>query len=186
MTLISDHREARRLAEALSKPSLPFLGFSITELFAGIRAEWFPEISLPVHVFFVHRGPLACIVAEDARATIYIHQILNHSETPVEVMRHILKHELLHLRIRHREIDGKQTYHPPEFWEAERAISQERSAAWCWIWINLNDCIRLRRKEERIGVRSNWKSVWSNPMTSLEDCLKLSPRLPKQSEQVGL
>ena len=76
--------------------------------------------------------PLACICHHQGRATIYIHQVLNHTDTPVEVFHRIHKHELLHLVIR-RDVEGmtRMIRRNP----AGRAGNlPERSLAWAWLW----------------------------------------------------
>ena len=81
----------------------------------------------------------------------------------------IHKHELLHLVIPPREVEGTTRMHPPEFWEAEHTVCPERSIAWAWLWNNLGDCLKRRARLERIDVLRNWKKVWSVPKSSIED-----------------
>ena len=155
---------------ARRQPNLCFLPFAIDETLASIQASLFPEVSCPVGIFFVERGPLACVMLAEETADIYVHQVLNHGETPPEVISLICKHELLHLRIPPTEHDGVVVQHPSCFWEAERALCPERTAAWAWIWENLWDCLILRRKQERIDVRRRWKEVWGRPKVTIAEC----------------
>ena len=141
MSIITDIRESRKLKLARSQPNLSFLPFSASGLLAEIHADLFPDVGQTVQLFFVAKGPLACIAHASEYGSIYIHQLLNHSETPVAVIGLILKHELLHLRIPPTIEDGKKVQHPPTFWEAERAIAPERHSAWAWIWENLWSCL---------------------------------------------
>ena len=90
-----------------------------------------------------------------------MHQILNHSAVPIEIVDLICKHELLHLEVPPRVVDGKETNHPPEFWEREKAICPEREKSWEWIWRHLGSCLRHRPKLKEIDVTRNWKAVWS-------------------------
>ena len=170
--LITNSAEARRLARARAHPSLSLTAFSAAETLADVRTRLFPELSQQVDLYFVTRGPLACVYYEDSFATIYVHQLLNHGETPLDVMRLICKHELLHLRIPPAVKHGKEVYHPPEFWEAERAMCPERRPAWAWIWMNLAACLKRRPRKECIDVLLNWKQVWNEPKLDLAVCQK--------------
>jgi hypothetical protein len=96
----------------------------------------------------------------DSSSTIFIHQVFNHADTPIEVIDLICKHELLHLRIPPIIEGKKEIQHPPEFWEAEREICPERNLAWSWIWINLDGCLKKRPRLERIDVLPAWKRKW--------------------------
>jgi hypothetical protein len=136
-------------------------------MLADIHQRLFLEIDHEVRLEFVTRGPLACVVFSDKSAAIYIHQLLNHSDTPIEVISLLLKHELLHLRIPPSIIDGRRVQHPPQFWEAEQELCPERTAAWDWIWFNLYDCLKERPQLERIDVRRNWRNVWNRPKAGL-------------------
>lgn len=174
MSFISDINEARKLELARSQPTLNFLAFSPSKLLAEIHADLFPDVSHTVRVDFVTRGPLACIGHTGDSASIYIHQLLNHSDTPVEVIRVIFKHELLHLRIPPTGEAGKEVPHPPEFWAAERAISPERDTVWAWIWVNFAMCLKARPRQERIQVFANWKRIWSLPKSDISACVQMT------------
>ncbi len=170
MSFISDINEARKLELARSQPSLNFLAFSPSKLLAEIHTDLFPDVRHTVRVDFVTQGPLACIGHTGDSASIYIHQLLNHSETPFAVISSILKHELLHLRIPSTSENGKEVQHSPEFWAAEREIAPERHSAWAWVEINLWTCLRRRPKIQRIDVRPNWKKVWNYQKTDIAIC----------------
>lgn len=142
MTFLTDYKEQRKLARARIRPNLWFPSFSVLDTLARVRAEHFSELSATVHLYSVDRGPLFCVAFDDSLATIYVHQILNHSDTPVEVVTLICKHELLHIRIPPVVEGKKTTQHPPEFWAAEEAMCPERNCAWCWIWVNLALCLK--------------------------------------------
>lgn len=94
MPLFRDKPELLKLERARAQPHLSFTPYSVTETLEDIRSEHFPDIRKPVNIYFVNRGPLACIGDRGASATIYIHQILNHSDTPLDVIHLICKHEL--------------------------------------------------------------------------------------------
>lgn len=185
MSIVSDIKQARMLALARSQTNLAFLPFSASGLLSEIQADLFSEINQKVQVHFVSRGPLACIADTSESASIYIHQLLNHSETPVAVISLILKHELLHLRIPPRIIDKKEEQHPPEFWVAEKEIVPERNSAWAWIWVNLWSCLRRRPKLQQIDVRATWKKVWSQPKTDLASCQQATTDRLENAEDFG-
>ena len=124
MTVVSDITEIRKLTRCRTQPCLNFLPFAAHEMLADLHAHLFPDICHAIALYFVTRGPLACVVFSEDAATIYIHQLLNHPDTPAEVITWILKHELLHLRIPPISINGKEVQHPPRFWEAEKAFSR--------------------------------------------------------------
>lgn len=167
MSFLRDMREQRRLARERLRPHLWFTSFSVPDVLDQVRKEHFPEISAEIPIYAINRGPLVCIAVDDSSSTIYVHQLLNHSDTPREVFSLICKHELLHLRITPR-FDGKRTIqHPPEFWKAEEAMAPERRIAWAWIWGNLGVCLKIRPVLERIDVRSNWKKTWNDRLPGL-------------------
>jgi hypothetical protein len=153
-----------------------FVPFSVPDTLADIRGAHFPDLAHEVRIYFVGRGPLACVRHEASKADIYVHQLLNHPETPLEVVAHICKHELLHLRIRPVECNGLLVHHPPEFWEAEKALCPERDKSWLWIWTNLEGCLRHRPRLERIDVLLGWRKFWSLPRMDVESCQRLLTR----------
>jgi len=167
--IIQDATEIEKITKAHSRNYLWYTPFSVVKLLDEIRGRDFPQVQSIVDVCSVDRGSLACICQYSNEANIYIHQILNHPDTPIEVFQTIHKHELLHLIIPPREIGGKQRSHPPEFWEAERDLCPERVIAWAWIWENLSDCLKRRPHLERIDVLRCWKRIWSSPRLGIEE-----------------
>lgn len=164
-------REWKRLAKARSQPCLPQTSFDLQEELENARIQHFAGIATSPHCCFVDYGHLACICSdrETGLASVYVHQILNHPDTPREVAALICKHELLHLELPPREIDGKSTDHPPEFWNRENVICPEKRIAWAWIWENLWSCIRVDKKREGITVLNEWKSRWDLPRIGLSE-----------------
>ena len=120
--VIADIDDALKLAKARLRPNLSFLPFSPHAMLEQIRSEHFGQLPHRVELHFVSQGPLACLCHEENTAEIYIHQVLNHSETPEDVIQLICKHELLHLVIPPSIIGQKEVQHPPEFWEAEQRL----------------------------------------------------------------
>jgi hypothetical protein len=155
--ILTDLDEARRVRRARCQPLLTFSRWPLPDLLATIRGEHFPELATTPPVHFVRRGPLACIChVADQSPAVYMHEILNRADVPEIVFTLIGKHELLHTRIRPREINGEEVNHPPEFWEAERALAPERADAWDWLWRNLGVWLIVRKKEEGIFVENGW------------------------------
>jgi hypothetical protein len=161
MTIL-DPRQWESLETARVQPYLCLVNFSLRDTLETVRAEYFPEIQNAPAIYFVNRGSLACICTGSAEPTIYVHAILNHPNTPVEVITAICKHELLHLRIRPREINGRMRQHPPEFWDAEKSLTPELSQAWDWIWRRRRHWLKNRPRLERIDVRRNWREIWDS------------------------
>lgn len=161
MRIRSDVKLADQLQRERIRPTLPFFGFSVREMLDSVKRDHFPEITIPVQLWFVTRGPLACIVDHGPSAEIFVHQLLNHPDTPESVLRTIVIHELLHLRIPPIYEGETLRQHPQEFWEAERNLSSERRKSWSWIYHNLWDSLKIDKKREGVFVRRNWRSTWS-------------------------
>jgi hypothetical protein len=184
MTLVRDLKERRELAQARVQPHLWFTPFSVSETLERVRREHFPEIPPGVGLYSVSRAPLACVDGGGSSPTIYVHQVLNHSDTPVEVFSLICKHELLHLRIR-PVVTGERTIdHPPEFWEAEKAIAPERRLIWGWIREDLWDCLKERRDLERIDVRPRWRRTWNRSFRDLAEIRELLRAMTREVEEL--
>jgi hypothetical protein len=79
-------------------------------------------------VVFINGAFLGCISydTQTAPSLICLHEMLNSPDVPHQVFRHILIHELIHLIVAAREIDGKMTSHLLEFWELEKDFSPDR------------------------------------------------------------
>ena len=169
MTIVTEYREILRLNRARRQPNLPLMAFSVSRLIDDAR-RLIPAVHHRVRLKFVSSGPLACVAYDETDATIYIHQLLNHHDTPPEVMSMIVKHELLHLWIPPALVDGKETDHPPEYRAAEVAITPELNMAWLWIDGNFAACVKRRPELERIDVLPGWRQEWSRRRISIEEC----------------
>ena len=90
------------------------------------------------------------------------------SGNPRRVIAFILCHELIHLLVPPRDVDGKRKSHPPEFWEAERKRSPDRGLAWGWVILVLGACLRSNRKKECTFVKRNWKCHMNGGRPTLE------------------
>ena len=168
--------DAIKLRNSRAQPNLWFTPYSVPKRLRDIHSKFFPDIPHEVEIYSVNRGPLACICESDSSATIYIHQVLNHGDTPIEVVDLFCKHELLHLRIPPVVKNTKRIQHPPEFWEEERRICPERNLAWDWIWHNHWACLKRRPRLEKVDVLPNWRKVWSMPKLSPETIARIQDR----------
>ncbi len=94
-------------------------------------------------------------------------------ETPEELIEFVFRHELLHIEIPPREVDGHWTSHPPEFWDALRALAPEGALAWSWAITVLGRCLKRGKKRECTFVKSNWKSFmrWGRPTMAQIDTM---------------
>src|SRR5690348_14145783 len=107
-------RALRVEERAKREPLLPLLSFDLSILIAEVKAEAFPQIAIHVPYWFVKTSHLAFVTIENP--SIFIHPLLNRSDVPRQIFRHIIVHELLHLVVPSRKVGGKRTDHPPEFW----------------------------------------------------------------------
>ena len=126
---------------------------------------------VPIEIFFCAHKSLAGIVQDSSKSDIYFHLLLNDSRTPIQVCRHIIIHELIHLIIPSRIIDGKLINHTDDFWECEERMSPQRDVSWRWLNCNFFDCIKSNIKSERTIVLRTWKKVIDAEWCSWDQCL---------------
>jgi len=94
-------------------------------------------ISSAVSIWILgHASLLAFIEIGDVEKKIVLHPLLNHPDTPLEVIRFILIHELIHIVIPSVEIEGRQLDHPDSFWALEKQLVPERALYWAWMYIH--------------------------------------------------
>lgn len=144
------------------QPALWRTSVDVPALVEEVRALSFPRVPGPVPVFFATHRPLACAITQPgelAFPAVYIHQVLNHPETPVEVLRFVVKHELLHLAIPPKRTGRRVQTHPREFWDAEARIAPEALLAWRWVEENLGQCLSKRWRAEGIHVTRAWTAL---------------------------
>jgi hypothetical protein len=185
VSLIRTKRELQDIQRARQQQCFSFLRYSPDALLSDIRQRWFTHHMIHVEWFFIRRGPIACTYRKSDPAPIYIHELLNHEETPLEVMSLIFKHELLHHVIAPREVDGKIVSHPPEFCEKEQEIAPERDDAWLWINMNFFSCLKRRDKLERIDVLPTWKTAWAQTRRSIIELRSLYPATNASNANTG-
>jgi len=146
-------QKVRRLQVVRQQPLLSFACASLNELAEEIRQRHFPKLPSVPAIHFVESGTLACLVESPNRPPrICLHAVLNNDDVPHCVYAFVLKHELLHLQVQSREIDGKMVSHPPEFFDLERQIAPERDEAWKWICRTLWPRLKFRPRQECIDV----------------------------------
>ncbi len=99
-------QKRKKLNVRLLQPQLPFCGRAINELLSQILATYFPEGTTAPLVFFGRTPTLALIEASQSEqwSTIWMHHALNDPATPDCVFAHVLKHKLVHTRIKPREV----------------------------------------------------------------------------------
>lgn len=131
---------------------LPRTRFSIDELLDELLATTFLDIAVRPAWAFLETDSLAFVRQETNRPFIGLSYLLNHPETPQQVMRDILTHELLHLRIPPREIEGKIVSHPPEFWEAQKILIPSFSISFAWCQIAFFTTVDIDREREGVWV----------------------------------
>jgi hypothetical protein len=153
---------------------LPFVYFDLPALLHLVVSHHFPGLEIPVWAAFSRVSlsrteSLASIRFNDRTAEIRIHEILNRSDTPREVIEFILGHEVLHIKVPPREIDGRLVSHPPEFWEAEARMFPERSLVWAWLYAALWPRIKSDKKREATMVKRGWQDGISRHFPTLED-----------------
>lgn len=183
--IIGDPQEADRLHKARCQTNLWFTPYGVREILHSYTSQMLPDLAEPIEVYSVNRGPLACIQTSGFTSTIFSHQILNHSETPIEVFHLVCVHLLLHLLIPARLINGKLTNYPPEYWEAEKRVYPQRRDAWDWIWVNLSDCIKRNPRKESIEVLARWKKTWSIPKMNIPQIRELNKTVSDTPEMSG-
>ena len=138
-----------------SQPKLPFFAFDIYSVLKRSQ-ERLPSLAeKPVSVWIMNQPTLASI-ENGKSASISLHAILNHPQTPELVIDYILTHELLHLIVGPRKIDGILKKHPPEFYDAERLTFPEFEQAWAWLILVFGNYLKRDSKEECTFVKPSW------------------------------
>lgn len=154
--------------ERVGYPELSFLSFDLYGLLEHVREQFPNQKWRRIGVWIQAQPTLACIWFRDDSADVILHSVLNHRQTPEAVVRYILKHELLHLQVPAREVDGKLTSHPPEFREAESMVAPEQTIAMNWLYIAIGSYLSTNKRRERITVKRGWKHSLNGGRVSLE------------------
>ena len=153
---------------------LPFLDFDLSALLQEVISRDFPNLETSVSVSFfkavLSQTETLANVALGARAAkIRIHEILNRSDTPRDIIEFILVHEMLHMVIRPRQTDGRTVQNPPEFWEAELRLFPARRLAWDWLSWTLIPWLKSDGKRERTLVLRGWHKGARRSFPTIEE-----------------
>ena len=141
-----------------SQPEIPFFSFDIYSVLKRSQ-ERLPSLAeKSVSVWIMNQPTLACI-ENGKSASISLHAILNHPQTPELVIDYILTHELLHLIVGPRKIDGILKQHPPEFYDAERRTFPEFEQAWAWLILVFGNCLKMDSKKECTFIKTSWRRL---------------------------
>ncbi len=128
-----------------------------------------PQIPKPLPIFIMERESLASIQTNCDPPQIQIHPLLNIEWLPIQVMRHILIHEYVHVIVPGITLeDGSYKSHPPEFWEMERNFSLESRRVWSWIYAHFYDILDRDNKAERTVVKRSWRKYQRDYRAQME------------------
>jgi hypothetical protein len=162
-------RALRAEERAKREPLLPLLSFDLCALIADVKGETFPQITIHVPYWFVKTSHLAFVTIENP--SIFIHPLLNRSDVPHQIFRHIIVHELLHLVVPSRKVGAKRTDHPPEFWTLEQQLSIDRTVVWDWLYQNFWEVLTADDEEEATKVKRLRKHNWRPELLTWEHVL---------------
>jgi len=178
-----------RLLERIppKKTELVWLSFDVYTLLERCKSR-FPELAdRHVDIWFGPQETLACIQHDDMHQRILIHSVLNHPDVPQEVIEFIIIHELIHLVVPGRVIEGKLKQHPPEFWKKEQEMAENRQISWSWTFIALSQLYRKDEEGEGLIIPRSWKRMAPKRYPSLENIKQLDPDFDKMlNEAEGL
>lgn len=176
MTLKEIERSERERRDRLA-PFLPCVSCDLAAVLGQVRRDRVPGPTGQIPVLFVAQEPLACILHDQTTAEILLHRLLNTPETPPAVFLHVFTHEMLHLVIPARDVDGKKTIHPPEFFAQEDALAPERRESYAWLWFNFGGFLKDDRKREGVTVKRGWQRIMHAPRVPLERCNEIRAQL---------
>jgi hypothetical protein len=157
-------RRLRKLRPAA--PALSYLPFSLEDMIESVRSRYFPNVPGPIPALFSTHKALACCWTSPGYPLVHIHHVLNHPQTPREVIEFICKHELLHFVIPPRIVGKTLKSHPPEFWVEEQRIAPESRLVWAWLHYNIGACLKARPQLEQLDVTSEWRKLELSPRSA--------------------
>lgn len=149
-----------RYQPLLFQPVPSALGYPLSGLVEEVRSAYFPQLEERYEVRIAAEGPLAFMRPNfmgPRQHIIVFHPLLNHPQTPREVLTFIAKHELLHAIVPGQYIDGWWDAHPLMYWIEEHRIAPERFAVWHWLHKNLGRCFVHER--DGLRVRRTWRRL---------------------------
>lgn len=147
----------RRALENERKSELPWFSFNVYDALESCRKKVPGIPEHPVALFFSPSRTLANIDTRPDSCRILMHSLLNRADVPREVIEYILLHELVHLVVPPREIEGKLKSHPQEFWELANGISGQGDIVWGWIWLATMGISKGDEEHECIFIKPSWK-----------------------------
>jgi hypothetical protein len=167
-------------------PEISFLSFDVLDLLTRLQNEMGLEAVAPITFSLQTMETLACIRWEQGRpgSDIFFHSLFNRPDVPQPVIEHVLRHELLHLKIPAREIDGKLIHHPPEFWEAEQVLVPWKSASWGWMVLAFWEVIKMDIPNECVWVKKSWRKLQKYPYPSWQMILDDHNRYSDKQGQI--
>ncbi len=148
-------------------PEICLLDFDLNKLLYQVKERYPVLAERKVGIWIVTHPTLVCIINQEPKAAIKLHSVFNHPQTPSEVIAFVIAHELLHLLIPPREVDGVLMIHPPEYRDAERQIPHAREA-WGWITIVLDACLKHDARHECIWVKPSWKKLMDQERLTMD------------------
>jgi hypothetical protein len=154
------------------EPQLPMFNFSLPCLLNEVRGEFLELLSKRVTVWLRIQPTLATVQLDDDEIVINLHAVLNHAQTPEQVIGFILRHEMLHMIIPPREVDGIVVSHPPEFWAVERDFP-DRVPVWNWLTVSLGSCMRSNKKQQCTFITREWKTRMCGRRLSLSQVMDI-------------
>ena len=167
-------------------PEISFLSFDVLALLAKLQQEMGLDSVGPVSFSLQTMETLACIRWEHGKpgGDIFFHSLFNRPDVPQPVIEHVLRHELLHLKIPPRQIDGKLVVHPPEFWDQERVLVPWTSASWGWMVLAFWEVIKTDIPNECVWVKKSWRKLQKYPYPSWQMILDDHNRYSDKQGQI--
>jgi hypothetical protein len=154
------------------EPQLPMFNFSLPCLVMQVRGEFPDLLSKQVTVWLRIQPTLATVQLDHDEIVINIHAVLNHAQTPEQVIGFILRHELLHMIIPPREVDDVVVSHPPEFWAVEQGFP-DRVPVWNWLTVSLGSCMRSNKKQQLTLITREWKKRMHGRRLSIDQVMDI-------------
>ena len=169
-------------------PEISFLSFDVLALLARIQDEMELDEVGPVTFSLQTMDTLACIRWEHGKpgGDIFFHSLFNRPDVPQPVIEHVLRHELLHLKIPPRQIEDKLVHHPPEFWDEERVLVPWKSASWGWMVLAFWEVIKTDIPNECVWVKKSWRKLQKYPYPSWELILDDTKLVDVNEEQIKI
>jgi len=154
-------------AKTISQPKLPFFAFNIYSVLRRVQKR-FPSLAEKCVPVWIMNQPILACIENGQSVSISLHPILNHPQTPELVIEYIFTHELLHLVVSPRKINGILKQHPPEFYDAEKRIFPESGRAWGWLILVFGDCLKRDSKKECVFVKRWWRRLMKLDRSSID------------------